>query len=202
MYLSRKLSYYVAKVLLENGAIREGDLKFYEYCYEFFFEQFLDTAIVLILGLLLHCFVTTLIFLSVFSFFRYCSGGIHAPTEKICSVISFCMYAFVLIVIPRCSFKNFKVWAILFAVSVLCIIVLAPVENDKKQFTKKQKKQLKYICYAGIFCLSLIFILFSALHFCLYYGTISVCMTVVAISVILAFLRKGKMNNVIADSDM
>lgn len=83
MFLSNKLSYCITSALLENSIIEKEEAELYKYCYNYFLEQFFYAVIVLFLGVLLHCFETTLLFI-LFCIMHLC---LYYGTMSLCAIV-------------------------------------------------------------------------------------------------------------------
>lgn len=166
--------------MIQNKVISEEQTKLYLYCFDFLFEQILYILIMSILGILCRRLNITIIFLLTFLPLRIFGGGIHAPTEKSCTVLSFIIYATILFVSPIITSKH----------STLCFlsIMIAPVDTANKRLSQKQKHQRKK-CYS-LLCLilSVFFLFFYYTKKQLYYGTLTICVILVFISMILGEL--------------
>ena len=114
-------------ILIEEKIVRFG--------LEIIFVKILFLAVIVSVGILMNCFLESIIFTISFSLIRQYGGGYHAESRKKCFVLSVLMLL-VGIFIIRLS-KSFDVFFIPAAVitffSVVYIIYAAPIDTPNKR---------------------------------------------------------------------
>ena len=178
MIILDQLSNKLAAVMVEENIIKEEEAAVYAYTFDAFLEQCFYWSTLLLIGAILHQFVSSLIFLLVLFPLRSYAGGIHAPSSQLCIIFSYGIYFGVLFIAPRIPFTPSPFWWILCGMELFVVSTLAPVNTPNRHFSPSQKKTMQTKC--RIICL-LIYIFFSVLcyfHFKIYYSIIIVCVTI------------------------
>lgn len=188
MYISERISRNLTNIMVEEKIIEDTKKEIFTYCFEYIFEQVIYTTIFLLLGLLFNRFIVTLLFLLMFYSLRSLGGGIHAPSERTCTIISFCIYFFVITITPVISYKYTTLWLVLFLLSVLVMIALAPVQSPNKPLSSERKLHLKQKCVVCCIIITALFYILYAMKLQLYYGTVSICAILIAGSIIWCFI--------------
>ena len=70
MAMISKLSYMIADFLYAKGVIKNSEKEIYHYGYILILDGLLDTILLLVYGLLIHKFVSTVLFVLVFKTFE------------------------------------------------------------------------------------------------------------------------------------
>lgn len=140
--ISRKITYSLEK----NKVINKEDEEVYIYGIEIFISSIITFAIVLILGGLMKCFFSSLIYFLVFAVIRQICGGYHANTYFKCNM----MFAFTTFtVLLAYKFVPVAIMGILHYLIMifwnLSVFIFAPVENVNKPICKEKKYKLKII---------------------------------------------------------
>lgn len=116
--------------------------------YVYGLECFLNTAITILLlsvwGIITNSFLETLFWLTAFSLFRHHAGGLHAPNQITCIIISSLLGMSDCFVINKIELNSIQLCAVYLSCIGICIL-LAPIESSKFELTKKQKKTQKII---------------------------------------------------------
>ena len=141
-----KTAVRLAKKLLSLQIITEEVFDIYVYGLELLLSFFFCSSVIVIIGAMLGRIIETLVFLLVFVLLRSFTGGYHANSYLMCSIVTFSTYGAVLLL------------AELFALPLIAYIVLAtlggalvlafvPIEHPNKRITDSQKKKYKIVSF-------------------------------------------------------
>ncbi len=97
MFISKKISENISNHLISNNMISKNYEMAYNYCLEYFFDIILYSINSIILGILTHNMFHTLIFFIVFVPLKKLSGGYHAKSRILCSLISYTLFLFIIL---------------------------------------------------------------------------------------------------------
>ena len=178
----RSVSNEITDALIESGAIAENQRKLYHYCVSGVIEMGKNLLITLIIGLLIGKFVETLLFLLIMIPLRYTAGGYHSDNKRVCSIISILLYISTILsagVFAESLHHIHSVW--FFAISVIFILVLSPVDCKNKRLDFDGKKQQRKRSYLLVLIFVVVFValfLLGSANFCY---LISCSMTMVAL---------------------
>lgn len=184
-YVSKKLS----TSLYEADIIKHSELDIYSYCFDYIIELMLNIIIFLGIGQFTHKFIISLIFLIVLIPMRSFGGGIHAPTPKICSLISFSLFFIVLYISNILSYMFTFEWCICFILAISIILILAPIDSPNKPMDNINRAKLKRYCIITCIAYVCLFLYFYIKHLQLYYGTTAICVIIVSLSILLGFIQ-------------
>ena len=157
-----KCSLKISESLLRYKIIEQDSLEIYIFGFEMLIKQFFHLSNIILMGILAKRLVETLFFIFTYSIIRTSAGGHHFKSEKVCFLSSGIL---VLLVVYPLNFIKWKVLIkytpIIFSISVLLILLLAPRDTSNKPmneiergiFRKKTKKCL--VVLSSIFIISL-----------------------------------------------
>lgn len=112
----------------------------YIYGIELFLSSFICSVLLLLIGIISNTFLESVIFIVCFSALRIFTGGYHAHSFLLCTVITLLNYFLIVFVYRWLLFYLSKTYVNLpvFIISLLIIILLAPVENPSNPFDQEQ----------------------------------------------------------------
>lgn len=188
-YLSENITNY----FYTNEIISKEEKEIYVYGLHLIFSSVIGIAIILALGVLLNNLVNTVLFLSAFISVRMYSGGYHANSYIKCNMTLITIYLITMAAvnfIPREIIGTSS--AVLIALTIYIISKYAPVDNENKKLTKKQKVKNKRIT---LFLLSVFYILSLVLYSfnIKFFYTIIITLFLIA-SLILIRIKGGENN--------
>lgn len=185
-----KASKSITNILCKKGIVRDEFSDVYQYGFELLLSFLMSTGLVILAGIILNRFIETLFFLLVFISLRSFTGGFHAMRYWICTVSTFGVYSFVMIVSSFVS-VNFPAFYILLLIGSIILYIKAPVENPNKELTNKQKNKHKWISLGLFFALSLIGYVFVNINSVI---SSTICFTLI-IDLVLMFVKTSKRRN-------
>ena len=128
--------------LLLKQVITADYFDIYVYGFELLISSLLSTSLILIFGILMGQLLQTITFLIVFILLRSFSGGYHANTYIVCSVVTFSCFGIVLLLSHFVTI-HWVMYIFLAAVGILLLLIFAPIENPNKEITPMQRKKHK-----------------------------------------------------------
>lgn len=142
-----KISENIAKSLFDTES--KYPISIYVYGIELMISSLLGTVIVLTIGILLDCFIESIIYMISLSLIRFFSGGYHAKTYLRCNVV-FAISAVLVFITHGLYVKylceyNLIAYMIIFIISFVIMVLFSPVENENKQIDKEKRSKFKII---------------------------------------------------------
>ena len=104
-----KIATRITNRLLLHRAITDEMTDIYIYGFELLISFLFSTTVIIAFGLVLNALLPTLAFLIIFITLRGFTGGFHAKTYLMCSIVTFSVYGIVMILsrfisVPRLSY--------------------------------------------------------------------------------------------------
>lgn len=156
----RKISNYITDSLIENRIINENERCLYFYCIEGLVEVIGNVLITLIIGTLLGKIFETALFLVIFIPLRSLVGGFHVKNENVCFILSIAIFIEILLSALYLQESLEVMWSIrIYIVSMICILLIAPVDCKNKRLNKEKNIKLKKIILVFSAILSIVFLL-------------------------------------------
>lgn len=182
----KKISFYLA----ENKMISKGDKELYEYAIKIFIHGFINTCVVIIIGVFSGMIKETLYFICTVFVLRKFTGGIHAEKYINCLIYSICFFIVSLLIIGYLEcFNNLKLLIPLLCISVILICVFSPVDNENKKLSDNEKRIFKFL--SSVLSISLmIFIIVNINKNLIEVYSISLGLINTAILILLAYIKK------------
>ena len=134
----------LARRLLLQKVIIEDHLDVYVYGFELLISSLFSTLLILLIGVLTHNILETIAFLATFILLRSFSGGYHAKTYIVCSIVTFAIFGTALILANN-ILPNIISYMILIVAGFSVLFGFAPIENPNKQFSIVQRKRYKTV---------------------------------------------------------
>lgn len=179
-----KLSKYFTDRLFQNGAITEEEQELYIYGFFMLLSQLMYLTLACIFGLILGCFVESIIFYIAFQFIRRYAGGYHASTETRCEILSTLSILACIGVIKLSKIYDFQnVLLIISAISSVCILFLCPLDTPEKPLSYKELKYFRKISW--IVLLVIVVAIIVSYCFKLEFVLLPCCMSLVLESILL-----------------
>lgn len=187
-----KLSKSFADRLLVNGAITKEEQELYIYGFFMLLSQLMYLALACIFGLVLGCFVESIIFYIVFQFIRRYAGGYHATTETRCEILSTLSIIACIVVIRLSKIYDFQTaLLIISSVSAVCIFILCPLDTPEKPLSDKEFKYFRKISWIVLF--TIVVAIIVSYCFNIEFVLLPCCMSLVLESILLISGKVQKM---------
>lgn len=185
--MSERLARIVTDFLVRENVVQPEETEIYDYGFGALFFDAGQTMLFLLIGIIVHHFWKTVLFLVVFTSLRKYTGGYHAETRIGCTCMS-CVFLGIVLVTTSWGSIFFESWFIYLLCSVfygMCFYNYAPVEHQNKPLTNQQK----YIYRIQGVWLSAVWMVIAAIAR-IYQPEIGDCivstMVIVAISIIMS----------------
>lgn len=185
----------IAYELTKDRQIPKKDYKIYCYLFDYILDEFIYTIILLTIGILLHNIGICICYLLVSFPLRHFAGGVHASTKIRCTIYSYGIIVFILITAPYIAENFYTIATPLYFICWSIIILIAPVDTKNKRLTIRQKTHLHNLCIITFLVMTIIFILMLYQKQILYYSTISFCVIIDTIGLILGMIKNQSKNN-------
>ncbi len=151
-------------MLINRKVITFEEQELYEYAFFMILSYLFFFLISSLIGLVIGIALETIIFFIIFSLTRNHTGGIHAKTENRCmfftliSISASISLLKVIIILEYFAISNFIMFF-----SLLCLILIGPIDNEDKELSKSEKSYNHKI----VVVISIVFVvLYAVLFFC------------------------------------
>ena len=182
----RRVANSLSKVLLETNNIKQEEYDIYRYLLEYILENMVFFLFHVVCGMLFGDVVYGLLLFAVIFPLRSFGGGVHAPTKRMCGVLSYGMVICVTGLIPvATNVVPSLIWTIVMCTSSIGIICFAPVDCPNKRLTEEQKEGLRKKCLVSLMIISMTYTALLDFHMMKYCGIISTGTMIVAVSEVL-----------------
>lgn len=185
----------IALLLIRSNTVDIEEREVYVFGLEVMLLNSINVLMALIISLITGTMWHFASFMLIFVPLRIFSGGYHAKRSETCFVISTLVYiATVLIVkLYPMLYASTAVTAVLFAVSILITVILAPVVNKNNPLSEHERKRNRLISIVLIAVDSVIFIMLRLLELSVAVN-VMIFLTVNSITM-LAGVSKEKLDN-------
>lgn len=139
-----KMAVKITDKLVLKKIVSDDMADIYIYGFELLISFFFSTIGVLIIGIILGRFLQTLMFLATFILLRSFTGGYHASTYAVCSLVTFSLFGVVLL-LTEFAFVPLYLYLILGLVGTAIMLLLVPIEHPNKKLSDDQKRKYKVI---------------------------------------------------------
>lgn len=148
----QELSSRVAKWLEQEGAISGKDSGLFSYAVYSLLFGLLPIFIVVILGLAFGMLREGLLMITPFMLIRKFSGGYHLDSPKLCVVLSIALLTLAMGFTKQIGQEgDVTLLTVLVSLSVICLCVFSPVDNDFRKLTIKEKRIFRKVaCIVAI----------------------------------------------------
>lgn len=181
--MSAKLSSFFA----ENGVIEKEDIEVYDYSLQILFSTVFNFVAVVAIALVTKTVWLSFIYLLGFIPLRLTAGGYHAKNHFRCFLVLMGTYAAFLLAVFFLPEQVHQVTAFAaIAVSLVLIVVLAPVEDKNKPLSAaevksfKKKSRMAIVLYAVVIACLLLLLSKDIYGLSLSLGVLSVALSLLA----------------------
>lgn len=150
-----RLSSQISGLLIKKAVIAPEDKELYDYGFFMLLSQLMYFVLAAVFGLILGCFVESVIFYIAFQLIRRYAGGYHAKTETRCEIMS-ALSIFACIAVIRLS-KSYDLTVALACVSAASAVPIAlfcPLDTPEKPLSKKEFRYFRRISLIILFVIS------------------------------------------------
>lgn len=147
--MATRLANRIVLRLIELSVIEEGDAELYSYGFFIVISRLFFFLVTISAGFLAGIPIESILFYVVFMTLRSYAGGVHARTEKSCTVLTtFALTASVLLVKQLKIHTAGFVPLLMLGIGSLCIVLFSPLDSREKPLEHYEKKRYKTICIA------------------------------------------------------
>lgn len=143
-----RIAEHITKKLIMESIIEEGDKEL--YCYGFFllFTRFFFLLVVVTIGFITDVWFESIVFYVVFMSLRSYAGGIHARTEKVCTIATTLVLIASVLVVKLLGMYAIGIASMLIlGIGSLCILAFSPLDTSEKTLDEHEKRKYKAICF-------------------------------------------------------
>lgn len=136
----------IAAFFVSKGIIPKQKQDVLRYGFELIISTLVGTLVILAAGAITGKFWYSVLFMAVFIPLRQYTGGYHADTYLQCNIkfiITFLILLFVFSIIPVQMYMNVN--CVCTILSLLAVILFAPIDNKNKRLSLKKKRKFKKI---------------------------------------------------------
>lgn len=156
-----KLSVRLTERLLAKDTITEEEQELYVYGFFMLLSHLMYFLLACVFGLILGCFIESVVFYISFQFIRRYAGGYHAASETRCEILSVLSIIGCIVLMKSAKAYDFQtVFLILSAVSAVLIFSFCPLDTPEKPLSEKEFKYFRKISWL-ILLIIVVFIVIS-----------------------------------------
>ena len=186
----------IVSILIRYQTIDISEISVYQYGFEVLISSFLTCLIALVSGLILKCVSASITYFIIFAILSTICGGFHSKTYLSCNLIFTIVTLSVLIMFKFLPLEHFSELHYIFLLfSVLITYYYAPVENENKPLTMRQKKTFRIIGTSMVLMLAIVSCVLNIKFRSSYCILIDSTLYVVAFSMFVTDPRKGEKQN-------
>lgn len=181
----------IVEILIRHDIIKIQQASVYQYGLEILISSMLTCCITVMSGLLFHCLAASLLYFLMFAVLRSICGGYHAKTYWQCNLVFTLVTAVVLVFFKWMPIEQFtELHYCSIAIAIFTTVTCAPVENDNKPLTGKQKKRFRVLGSVMVVLLALISCLLNLYYQSSYSVLIDMTLLAVSISALVTELSR------------
>lgn len=141
-----KTSVYIADIIEQQNKFAPEDKEVYRYGIQQGLNLALNILTTIVIGALCGMVYPSILFLVCYMPLRSFCGGYHAKTHLRCYIYSVIMITSILLVTKYAAF-NIVLYEILVLISLIIILLLAPVEDENKKLDSVEKRVFRKRAY-------------------------------------------------------
>lgn len=193
----RKLSCKITEWFVDKKIISSDEREIYQYSVEVLLSDAIYLFVAFLTALLTNSLLASIAFLLGFLLLRKFSGGYHASTYLRCHFLFWVNQILMIAVYYLLPGEYSRIASLIFiSISIVCVFVLAPVENENKPLSDKEKRKYGFLSKmviifdaAVVLVLSITEVYFQ--YICMYtFGVFSVSISLLAEKI--KYLKRGE----------
>ena len=102
MKISNTAATHITDFFINSGTISNDDRASYIYCFEYAIDTIIFPLTILLSGLIFNRFISALLFAVIIIPLKMSAGGAHASTRIMCSILSYSLYSWSVLVYSVC----------------------------------------------------------------------------------------------------
>ena len=156
-FLYKKISLLLTDKFIQKGVIKADKKARYTYGFEILISTIFYTLIFIIAALVTSSIIESIFFWIGFFVIRSISGGFHAKSYKSCHLLSLFNHLLFIFMIKALPLDiHFVSSLILNVLSILMILIFAPVDHPNKPFIRNERKRFRVLSCIYVVVLILI----------------------------------------------
>lgn len=183
-----KTSVYIADILEQQNKFAPEDKEVYRYGIQQGLNLALNILTTIIIGVLCGMVYPSILFLICYMPLRSFCGGYHAKTHLRCYIYSVIMITSILLVTKYATF-NILLYEVLVLISLIIILLLAPVEDKNKKLDYVEKRVFRKRAYIIAFLEVLLYHIFLLTHLTYCYIILCVALFSLSILMVIGFIK-------------
>ena len=183
-----KTSVYIADILEQQNKFAPEDKEVYRYGIQQGLNLTLNILTTIIIGVLCGMVYPSLMFLICYMPLRSFCGGYHAKTHLRCYIYSVIMITCILLVAKYTAF-NIVLSEVLVLISLIIILLLAPVEDENKKLDNVEKRVFRKRAYIIAFLEVLLYHIFLITHLTYCYTILCIALFSLSILMIIGSIK-------------
>ena len=193
MFITQRVSSVTTSILYESHQISKQESEIYTYLFSYICNQFLFTTAFILFAIIVHRLPVCLLFLLFFYFLRSFSGGWHASTPMSCMILSIFCYLLCIYIVPFMHSYPLIVCSC-WIISMICLFLYAPADTRHRPISQTRRVYLKKRAHIVYVCIILIYTIAFLLNWYILLTTLSFCVTITAVGVIISKIQNKKEN--------
>ena len=183
-----KTSVYIADILEQQNKFTTEEKEIYRYGIQQGLNLALNILTTIIIGVLCGMVYPSILFLVCYMPLRSFCGGYHAKTHLRCYIYSVIMITCILLVAKYTTF-NIVLCEVLVLISLIIILLLAPVEDENKILDSVEKRVFRKRAYIIAFLEVLLYHVFLLTHLTYCYIILCVALFSLSILMVIGFIK-------------
>lgn len=145
--MATNIAVYITQRMVEASVIKDCDKDLYQYGFYLIVSRILFFFISGVVGFFLEIFAESILFYFVFSLLRTYAGGVHAKTERQCTVLTTIALSLSILGIKSLEqTSNMLVPTVMLILGSLSITLFSPLDTQEKPLEEAERKHYRAIC--------------------------------------------------------
>lgn len=145
--MATRIAAFITSKMLALSVIEEDDRELYCYGYFLLITRFFFFLVTAITGFLAGVLLESVVFYGMFMLLRTYAGGVHAKTERQCTVLTtITLSASILGIKVMGQILSMLVPLAMLAFGSISIALLSPLDTQEKPLDESEKKHYRLIC--------------------------------------------------------
>lgn len=183
---------FVSQILADNHTIQKNEQAIYAYLFDYVIENVIYFFNLILIGLFCKKLDVALCYIFVTTPLRQFTGGYHASSRSLCTILSYGIFLSVLLCVPFMAYKLRSTLFLMYILGWITILRIAPVETKHKKFNASQKHNLHNKCVHTCIIITLLYIFLWHINAFLGCATISVCVILDVVGLFIGIIKNRR----------
>lgn len=131
-----------------KNSIGQDERELYIYGFFMLFSKLFFFLLTVIYGAILGLIGESMVFYIAFTCLREYAGGVHASTERVCTICTSLALLISVIAIKVCVSMPLIITPLVsIPLSIICIVLFSPLDTEEKRLTFNEKREYKIKTY-------------------------------------------------------